>query len=184
MAEATTIARPYARAAFDLAQSKRGGLTRWSDILQVAAMIGEDPAMHQLLANPRLGADEKAQLIIDLCKTLYGDKNFPKQGENFIRLLAENHRLTALPEIANLFEDLKADVQKTLQAQMISAFAVTDEQREKIVQGLSQRLQREVMLECTVDESLLGGAIIRAGDLVIDGSARGQLNKLAAVLRH
>lgn len=183
MAEATTIARPYARAAFELAQSKRGGLTRWSDILQVAAMIAEDPAMGQLLANPRLGVAEKAELIIELCRTLYGDKNFPKQGENFIRLLAQNHRLTALPEIANLFEELKADAQKTIQAEMISAFSVSDEQRERIVRSLSQRLQREVMLECTVDESLLGGAIIRAGDLVIDGSARGQLNRLAAVLR-
>jgi F-type H+-transporting ATPase subunit delta len=184
MAEAITIARPYARAAFDLAERKRGGLGRWSDMLQVAAMVAEEPTMRQLLSNPRLSAEEKGELIIEICDTLYGEKNLLKQGANFIRLLAENHRLTELPEIAAIFEELRADAQKTIQAQLISAFPVNDEQRNKIVQSLNQRLQRDVQLECLVDESLLGGAIIRAGDLVIDGSAQGQLTKLATALSH
>lgn len=184
MAEAITIARPYARAAFDLAERKRGGLTRWSEMLQVAAMVAEEPAMRQLLSNPRLGSEEKAELVIEICDTLYGDKNFLKQGANFIRLLAENHRLLELPEIAAIFEKLRAEAQKTIQAQLISARPVNDEQRNKIAQSLNQRLQRDVQLECLVDESLLGGAIIRAGDLVIDGSAQGQLTKLATALSH
>ncbi len=182
MAETITIARPYARAAFEQAQAKKGGLKRWSDMLQVAAIIAEDAAMQQLLANPALGATEKSDLFLGLCDEIRGDKTFIKQGRHFIKLLAENRRLGAMPDIARLYEGLRAEAEKTLHAEMRTAFPISDEQRDKIAAGLKQRLNRDIVLEVAVDESLLGGAIIRAGDLVIDGSARGQLAKLANAL--
>ena len=179
MAEIITIARPYARAAFEYAQAKKGGLKRWSEMLQLAAIIVADPAMHRLLANPKVSDEDKVNLILDI-----GGKTFSKEGENFIRLLADNGRLTELPEILVIFEKLRADAEKTIHAELISPFDVTDEQRDKVAAALKARLKRDVVIESKIDESLIGGAIIRAGDLVIDGSARGQLAKLATALRH
>jgi F-type H+-transporting ATPase subunit delta len=183
MAETITIARPYARAAFELAQSEKGALNQWSEMLQVASLVTEDEAMRHLLANPKLSTTQKSDVVIDLCHDLYGAEKFAETFHNFIRLLADNHRLTMLPEIAAIFEKLRAEAQRTVQAQLITAFPVDDSQRDKVAKRLKERLKREVILECTVDESLIGGAIIRAGDLVIDGSAQGQLTRLAAVLR-
>lgn len=180
MAETTTIARPYARAAFEQAQ-ETGNLQACSDLLQLAALIITDKDMHQLLLHPKLGTREKAKLLLDMCSEIYRN-DIPETVRNFIGLLAENRRLTAIPEIALIFEKLRAEAEKTIQAQLISAFAVTEEQRHKIAEGLKKRLKRDIVLESSVDESLLGGVIIRAGDLVIDGSARGYLNKLAAAL--
>jgi F-type H+-transporting ATPase subunit delta len=97
--------------------------------------------------------------------------------------LAENHRLYTIPEIATIFEELRKEAEKSVQAQIISAYPITDAQRNSIAKGLKAKLNRDVVLECAVDESLISGAIIRAGDLVIDGSARGQLAKLATTLR-
>lgn len=183
MAETITIARPYARAAFELAQSEKGALNQWSERLQVASLVTEDEAMRHLLANPKLSTTQKSDVVIDICHDLYGKEKFTETFHNFIRLLADNQRLTTLPEIAAIFEKLRAEAQRTVQAQLITAFPVNDIQRDKVAERLKARLKREVILECTVDESLIGGAIIRAGDLVIDGSAQGQLARLATVLR-
>ena len=182
MAETTTVARPYARAAFEQAAAKQGGLKKWSDMLQVAAIITEHDAMRRLLANPALNATEKSDILLGICDAVGGEKIFVKQGRNFIKLLAANHRLGAISDIARIFETLRAEAEKTLHAEMRTAFPISDEQRDKIAGGLKRRLNRDVVLDVTVDESLLGGAIIRAGDLVIDGSAQGQLTKLAHAL--
>jgi F-type H+-transporting ATPase subunit delta len=183
MAETTTVARPYARAAFELAQAKKGGLKRWSDTLRIAAVVAADENMRLALASPRLSTEEKADLFLGICAAINDGKDVFKDGRNFIKLLAENHRLYTIPEIATIFEELRKEAEKSVQAQIISAYPITDAQRNSIAKGLKAKLNRDVVLECAVDESLISGAIIRAGDLVIDGSARGQLAKLATTLR-
>jgi len=178
MAETITIARPYARAAFELARDA-GALPAWSDMLAFAAAAARDPSMAALLDSPRIGAQEMASLFIDVCQEQLSD-----EGRNFIRLLAANHRMRVLPEIAQLYEALRADAESRLEARLISAFPVSAAQRDAIAASLKARLGRDVILQCETDNTLLGGAIIRAGDLVIDGSVRGRLEKLAGNLSH
>ena len=178
MAETITAARPYARAAFECAQEREGGLKQWSQMLQTMAAVAADRDMSVLLANPQIDDDVKIGLMLEAC----GD-GVTQEGHNLMKLLAENQRLPALPDILSLFEEFRAEAEKTVHAQLISAFAVTDEQKDKITHALQAKLDREVVLECSVDESLIGGAVIRAGDLVIDDSARSQLAKLGAALR-
>lgn len=177
MAETTTIARPYARAAFAAASDEEDGLAKWSQMLQFAAGVADDPQMQAILADPEHDDAVKAGLILDISSA-----QLSGAGSNFIKLLAENQRLDILPEIAAVYEELRAEAEKTVEAEMVSAFAVSDEQREKIAAALSRRLEREVVLKVTVDEALIGGAVIRAGDLVIDGSAHAKLAKLSAQL--
>lgn len=181
MAETATVARPYARAVFEGALESNE-LRQWSELLQLAALIVTDESLRGVLRHPKLGAEEKARLLLDICGEVYPD-TLPEAFANFVRLLAENRRLTAISDIALLFEKLRAEAEKTVQAELISAFSVTDEQRDEIAEALKKRLKRNITLECSVDETLLGGVVIRAGDLVIDGSARGYLNKLTAALR-
>ncbi len=176
----TTIARPYARAAFEDAYAS-GELQRWSDLLQAATIVAAEPSMRGLLVTPQLSYQQKAELLLDICSEVC-TAGIPEAGRHFITLLAENHRLTVLPYIVILFEKRRAEAEKTVQAELVSAFPVTDAQRDQIAAGLQARLKRTILLDCQVDESLIGGAIIRAGDLVIDGSVRGQLQKLATAL--
>jgi len=180
MAEMITIARPYARAAFEQAQSN-DALAQWSELLQALTLIVTEPAMRAVLGNPKLSHAEKAQLLLDLCLEIQSE-SLPETGSHFIELLAENQRLDAIPAITAIYEELRADAEKSIHAELVSAFTVNDEQQSRIADALKKRLKREVVLECTLDESLVGGAIIRAGDLVIDGSARGYLDKLATAL--
>ena len=178
MAETTTIARPYARAAFEAAQTEEGGLARWSQMLELIAGVAQQPEMYAVLTSPEQDSDFKAGLFLEFC----GDR-LPPAGSNFIKLLAENQRLDILPQIHEVYEILRAEAEKTVEAEVISAFEISEEQRHSITAALSKRLNRDVILNCTIDETLIGGAIIRAGDLVIDGSARGKLHQLAAQLR-
>lgn len=176
MADLTTIARPYARAIFDLIDPKERA--RWSEMLALLAMIVDNDDLRRLLDNPSLDRARKADLVLDIC----GDELSPA-AVNLVRLLADNHRLAALPAITEVYETLRAEAEKTLEADLITAFEISEQQREQLAKALSKRLQREVVLNCEVDDSLLGGAIIRAGDIVIDGSARSHLSQLAANLR-
>lgn len=178
MAEITTIARPYAQAVFKLAQSQQA-LDAWSDMLGLAAVVATDPEMQHIVDSPRFTETQLAELFIDVC----GDK-LTEEGRNFIKLLAENRRLAALPEIYNLFQSLKSEAEGAIQAQLITARPATDAQKQTILEALKKRFNREVELECKTDESLVGGAVIRAGDLVIDGSVRGKLGRLAMTLSH
>lgn len=180
MAEMTTIARPYARAAFEQAQQS-DALAQWSGLLQAMTLIVTEPAMRALLGNPKLSHAEKAQLLLSLYLEIQTEA-LPEAGSNFIELLAENQRLDAIPAITAIYEKLRADAEKSVHAELVTAFTISDDQQSRIADALKQRLKREVVLECTLDESLVGGAIIRAGDLVIDGSARGYLDKLATAL--
>lgn len=179
MAESITIARPYARAAFEAAQQAGdGGFARWSEMLSAAASAAVNGQMQTVLASPEHDSGFKAGLILDLM-----GERLDQSGSNFIRLLAENQRLNLLPEIAESYEEFRAEAERTVDAEVISAFEISDEQRHRISAALSQRLQRDVQLNCRVDSSLIAGAIIRAGDLVVDGSASGKLSQLSHQLR-
>ena len=176
MAEKRTIARPYAQAVFDLA-CKANALGRWSEMLALLAAIAADERMQGLIDNPRI--DE--QQLRDVFLGVAGDR-LDKQGAALLELLIENRRLGYLPEIAALYEGYRAEAEKVVHAEVIAAFPVSDEQRDAIAAALKRRLGREVDIESRTDQSLIGGAIIRAGDMVIDGSVRGHLDRLAQAL--
>ena len=176
MAEKSTIARPYAQAIFDLANSRKQ-LPRWSEMLQLAAAVAADARVNGLIGNPRVNKDELTDLFLGIC----GDK-LTAEAQNLIRLLFENGRMDVLTEIAGLYEVYRAEAERTVDAQVVSAFPVDDAQKQQIAAMLKKRLGREVSLSCKTDKNLLGGAIIRAGDLVIDGSVTGQLAKLQVAL--
>ena len=176
MAERLTIARPYAKAAFETAQAKQQ-LPAWSRMLTAAAAGVSEPAVETLLGSPKLPKHQVAQIFIELVGQELGDG-----GANFIRLLAENRRLGLLPVIAQLFEQLRADAERTIEATVISASPLGDEERTALARALKKRLNREVTLQCETDSRLIGGAVIRAGDLVIDGSVRSKLERLGLAL--
>lgn len=176
MAEISTLARPYAQAAFELAKSQKA-LAKWSEMLALLSAVVKDQRVHGLIGNPKATKDLISGLIIDVA-----GKHLNVQAQNLVRLMVENGRLRLLPQVAVLFDALKADEESTLQAEVVSAFELTSDQKSKIAASLKKRLGREVTVVSTVNATLLGGAIIRAGDLVIDGSASGQLNKLASTL--
>ena len=176
MAEKSTIARPYAEAVFQLADAN-GQLKQWSAMLQTIAMIAADADIQSIIGNTSVNKEQVAQLVIDVAGDVMTDA-----GRNLVKLLTENRRLDVLAEITEQFETLKAEAEKTVEAQVVSAQEVSAAQQNMIAEKLKARLGREVSLTCTVDESLMGGAIIKAGDMVIDGSVSGQLNKLSVEL--
>ncbi|RDE18826.1 F0F1 ATP synthase subunit delta [Motiliproteus coralliicola] len=176
MAELSTVARPYTKAAFASAIEQKS-LDQWSEMLAVAAQAASDEQVAALLGNPALSAEQKAGLVLDVC----ADK-LNEQGQNFIKLLAENKRLPVLPEISVLFDRFKAEQQKSVDVEVTSAYKLTKEQQTNLAQALGAKLDREVNITSSQDKSLIGGLIVRTDDLVIDGSVRGKLQKLAEAL--
>ena len=178
MAEALTIARPYAQAAFKYA-SEQGKLKEWSDMLGLLAGIAADSDMGKLIDSPHLTEKQLADLFIQV-----GGDRLNEKCANFVHILAANRRLGLLPEIAALFEIQRSAAEGTVQAELVSAYPATETQQAEVIASLRKRLGRDVSLTCTTDASLLGGAIVRAGDLVIDGSVRGKLDRLSTALSH
>jgi F-type H+-transporting ATPase subunit delta len=178
MAELSTLARPYARAAFECA-SGENALDDWLRELRLLATLVAEPAVAALLSDPAL----TTAALADRFTALVGDE-ISGSRERFVRVLAENRRLTLAPQILEQFAALKAQREQSVDVEMHSAFEVPDEVRERVATALSKRLERQVRVTTKTDESLLGGVVIRAGDLVIDGSVRGRLNKLAEALTH
>ncbi len=176
MAERITVARPYARAAFDVAARDRA-LPGWSAWLAAAAAAAADPAVQPLLTSPRVPKEQLAAAFIDSLGAAPG-----AAAADFIRLLADNRRLGLLPEIARLFELMRAEAGRAIEATVTSAAPLDEAARAALVAALKARLDREVTLQCETDHRLIGGAVIRAGDLVIDGSVSGKLERLAAAL--
>ena len=176
MAELTTIARPYAQAIFELAQAT-DRFKAWSEMLAFAAAVSQDEHMKLAIDSTRFTRPQLAALFAEVC----GDQ-LDEQGRNLVRTLAENRRLALLPEIAAVYEVLRAEAERSIDAQVLSAYPVTGAQQQTIAAALAKRLGRTVRLHISTDKSLLGGAIIRAGDLVIDGSVRGRLAKLASAM--
>lgn len=170
------LARPYARAVFQLAQ-ENDALADWSRTLELLSLIAGDERVAALLRSPRVAAEQRAELIRSIA-----DKQLDERGDNFVRLLADNGRLPLLPEIREQYEALRAEAEGRIDARVISASELDDKQQKRIADALQKRFEREIRLHCEVDESLLGGAVIRAGDRVIDGSLRGRLERLGSRL--
>ncbi|MFK7975269.1 MAG: F0F1 ATP synthase subunit delta [Halioglobus sp.] len=176
MAELSTLARPYARAAFEYARDA-DKLPQWLQELGTAAAVTTDDALASVLADPGLTAQQQANTLIEVCGDAIGS-----DVKNFVSVLADNKRLPLLPEILQQYEQFKANQEKSVDVEVISAFDLSDEMRDKLARGLGAKLEREVNVRTSTDSELLGGVLIRAGDLVIDGSVRGRLNKLAEAM--
>ena len=176
MSELTTIARPYARAAFDFAV-EHNAIEKWQKMLGFTAEVVKNPDVENFL-NGSFSADKVAETVISIC----GDQ-LDQYGQNFIRLMAENKRLTVLPAVLNEFQHFVEEHQAIAEVQIISAQPLSAAQQEKIAAAMEKKLARKVKLNCNIDNSLIAGIIIRTDDFVIDGSSRGQLARLANELQ-
>ena len=150
MAEISTIARPYAQAIFGLAQ-ENSQLAPWSDMLQFCAAVASDSQMEEMIGNTHIAKEQLASIFIAV-----GDKRLTDEGQNLVKLLVENHRLSVLPEIAAQYETLKAEAEKTIEAEIVAAYEITPKQKTEIADKLAKRLGRKVSLSCRVDDSLIG----------------------------
>jgi F-type H+-transporting ATPase subunit delta len=176
MAERATIARPYAKAAFEYARDAHA-FAEWSQGLAQAAQIIADPRVAALTKSPQWGTAQLVSLVADVA----GAK-FDAGMRNFVHVLAENHRLLLLPEISAHYEELRSAVENTVDVEVTSAVKLDAAQAEKLSAALGKRLKRKVRMQNSVDATLLGGAVVRAGDLIIDGSLKGRLQRLATEL--
>jgi len=173
MSELTTLARPYAKAAFEFALDKNN-LSDWSQMLAFLSAVTSDEAMSKLLDNPSLTRENAADAVLSVAQG-----KLDEQGSNFVRLLASNGRLELATEVSSLFEQHKAEHEKTVEVQLQSAVQLTEQQLKDLNGRLETKLGRKVNINCQIDPAVMGGMIIRAGDFVIDSSVRGQLNDLA-----
>ncbi|KKC98423.1 MULTISPECIES: F0F1 ATP synthase subunit delta [Photobacterium] len=176
MSEMTTIARPYAKAAFDYAVEK-GELAQWSEMLTFASEVAKNDTIQDVL-DGGYAADKLTEIFLSVCGEQLNDA-----GQNLIKVMAENGRLKILPEVCTQFLFLKDELEKTIEANVISAVTLDEGQMSAIISKLEQRLARKVKLNCSVDETLIAGVVIRAGDLVIDQSVRGKLARLNDTLQ-
>jgi F-type H+-transporting ATPase subunit delta len=182
MADTSTIARPYAKALFDLASGARK-LPAWSDALRAAAAVVGDAGAKRALSNPAFDDGARATLVGSIASAIKGGDLFATpEGKNLLRILAENDRLTVLPEIAAQFDLLKADAENRVNVTVTSATHIDKALADQIKKSLEQRLKRTVELTLNVDASLIGGAVIQADDMVIDGSVRTRLQRLTETL--
>lgn len=176
MAESTSLARPYARAAFESARDSKQ-LDAWSESLNLLSVVTQDADMAAALKHPGLSAQQKIDLVTEVC-----DGKLPEAVQNFIRIMAENRRLALLPAIAELFAGYRHDHERVVDVTVTTAYELTDEQKEKLSNALTRKLERKVLLSVQADRSIIGGVVIEAGDTVIDASLRGRLGKLATAI--
>ncbi|MBC8652030.1 F0F1 ATP synthase subunit delta [Pseudomonas stutzeri] len=177
MINTQTLARPYAKAAFEFA-SAAGRIEAWSGMLSLAAVAVEVPDVAELLKNPRLTSENKVKTLVQLLGS-----DIDEAFRNFVSTLGDNDRLDVLPTIRELFEELKAEAEKTLDVEVQTAFELTPAQLQTLAAALSKRLDRTVNPQQVVNPALIGGVVIRAGDVVVDGSVRGKLSQLAESLK-
>jgi F-type H+-transporting ATPase subunit delta len=175
MAEPSTVARPYAEAAFKLADAS-GSLAKWSEMLAALATVSQDPRVRAAVGDPNLPDAKVAGLFISIL-SLSGD------GENFVRVLAEAGRLGLLPEMRTQFETLRNEREGVVEAAVVSAFELSAAQLADVVQRLEKKTGRKVRAKVQLDKELIGGIKVVLGDKVIDGSARGQLSALETALK-
>ncbi len=178
MAERSTLARPYARAVFEMAGDNASERQAWSERLARIAEVVQVPQLHSLLSHPSVSAEQLSDIVLEAA----GDLGEP--GRNLVRLLADNRRLQLAPEIARLYEQLRAEAEGVVEVEVLAAQELEQAQQDRLAEALRKRLGRDVRLQTRVDESLIGGAVIRAGDTTIDGSVRGQLDRLSSALVH
>jgi len=182
MADFGTVARPYAKAIFDVAQDE-GDLAGWAQALAAGAVVAGDKAAHAYLSRPELGVAERSDFVGTLAAELPGGAKLgTKAGRNLLALLAENDRLDALGEISSQFDRLRAEQENKVKVTLVAASAVDAGTAEKIAAALGKKLGRSVELSLETDPSLLGGAIVRAEDMVIDDSLRTRLQRLTSTL--
>ncbi len=182
MSDNSTVARPYARAVFELA-SRDDSLTEWSEALGVAAQVLNDESARRFLARPDLDKAARGEFVIAVGGAAAGKGLLASShGQNLLRLLAENGRLGALGDISAQYEALKARAENRVKVQLTTAASIDKDVAAGISEALEKKLGRHVDLELLVDEQLLGGAVIRAEDMVIDGSVKNRLEQLAATL--
>jgi F-type H+-transporting ATPase subunit delta len=177
MAEVRTIARPYAEAVFQLAKAK-GELSAWSDMLQLAAAVASDQRIRALIGDPKFLPRRLGELILEICGGKLDD-----EGRNFILLLAENGRVEILPEVSELFEELRARYEGVLDANIISAFAMSEAQLKDLVNDLEARFKKKIEPRVSIDPELIGGVKVEMGDKVLDVSIRGKLEAMAVALK-
>lgn len=176
MADNASLARPYAKAVFELAQES-GSFDAWAAVLSNLSNISQDADFVALVHDPKVSADQLAGLLQDMVKD-----SLPEGGDNFIKLLVQNDRLLAVEAVQAQFAELVANAQSAVNAEVITAMALSEAQKSALAEALEARLGLKVNLEETVDVDLVGGAIVKAGDLVIDGSAKGRIEKLTSTL--
>ncbi|WP_111637899.1 F0F1 ATP synthase subunit delta [Marinomonas shanghaiensis] len=176
MAELKTVARPYAKAVFEVAR-EQGHIAEWAEMLDTLAAVTVEPKLKKALGNPAFSAEEKANALADVCAEVTTE-----QGKAFLLTLAMNKRLSLLPAISELFLQFKLNYEKAVNVKFTSAFALSAEQTQALAASLSKKLDRTVNLTNETDASLIGGVVIRTGDLIIDGSVRGKLAKLAEAI--
>ncbi|MCT8343693.1 MULTISPECIES: F0F1 ATP synthase subunit delta [Photorhabdus] len=176
MSEFATVARPYAKAAFDFAVEKQS-LEQWQNMLAFTAEVTRNEQVGELLSGS-LASETLANTFIAIC-----GEQVDEHAQNFIRVMAENGRLLALPEVLQQFIQLRASLESTVDVEVISATELREQQLAKISVAMEKRLLRKVKLNCKIDKSVIAGVVVRAGDLVIDGSIRGRLDRLTDVLQ-
>jgi F-type H+-transporting ATPase subunit delta len=181
MSQALTLARPYARAAFAIAR-EAGAAAKWSDALSFAARVAADPRVHALLGHPQLERSDAVALLSPPSAVGAPDLFANDRFGDFLALLADNRRLPLLPEIAGLFDELRAEDERVVKAKVTSAAALPASELDTIKAALKRRFGRDVEIETAVDASLIGGAVIDAGDVVIDGSLKSKLARLQTAL--
>ncbi len=178
MSELSTAARPYAKAVFEMAQAENN-LGEWSETLGLLSAVASNDTMRRALEAPSASAQNKSGAVLAVC----GDK-LSEKATNLVKLMADNDRLLLLGDVAKQFESLKADSEGTVEAIVRTAMTLDEGQTNSIAEALGKRLNRKVNVVSVIDETLLGGAIIEANDLVIDGSIKGRLDKLSQALAH
>ncbi len=176
MAELSTLARPYAKAVFEFAV-EANDLNGWSQQLATTAAVARTETMKKALGSPSLTSEQQADRFIQVC-----GNELTGKGHNFVKTLAENKRLLLLPEIFALFEEFKANRERSVDVEVATAFALKGAQEKKLAQALGKKLERDVNVKTVVDKTLIGGVLVRAADIVIDGSVRGRLTKLAELM--
>lgn len=181
MSDFETAARPYSRAIFELA-NEQNKLSEWSDVLQLAALIATDESMRALIDSPAILPSQVSETFLSVMADTKDAPEVNQDVTNVIKLLAENDRLRVIPAIHHGFDVLKQEAEGAVEVQVISARKLTVKQQKDMSESLKKRLGKEINLSTEIDKSLIAGAIIHAGDLVIDGSAKGRLEKLTTLL--
>ena len=176
MSELTTIARPYAKAAFDFAVEAKA-IDTWLEMLVFAAEVSKNDTITGYLSGTA-SVEQAKDIFLNVC-----GEQLNEQGQNLIKVMAENERLLVLPQVAEQFAAMKADFDKEVTVDVSSAVELTAEQQSNISAALEKRLARKVKLNCVVDTNVVSGLVIKAGDMVIDGSVRGKLNRLASTIQ-
>ena len=177
MVELATLARPYAEAVFELAVAANN-FDEWSNNLNFLETVVKDPTITAVITKPEIGKDTVTRILLDI-----GDEYLSELGKNLVKILVDNHRLPVTPQIAHQYEQLKAQHQGHIQVEIASAYPVEPQQQQEIQTILQQRFDKIVDINTTIDKSLLGGWLVRAGDEIIDLSIKGHLQRLAFELR-